>query len=80
MLEAPIISHFRHVAGVPSNTILPHSTGEPDHRSQAFTYRLTGKDTGRPDHPFRIQEPPPGYDPSLMLESKHKAHHPQSQV
>ena len=58
-------NYFRHVAGVPSNTILPHSTGEPDHRSQAFTYRLTGKDYGRPDHPFRIQEPPPGYDASL---------------
>ena len=57
-------NYFRHVAGAPPNTILPHSSGEPDHRSQAFTYRLTGKDYGRPDHPYRILEPPAGYDPS----------------
>jgi hypothetical protein len=43
-------------------TILPESTGEADDRSQAFTYRLTGKDYGRPDHPYRIKEPPPNYD------------------
>ena len=60
-------NYFRHVAGVPSNTILPHSTGEPDHRSQAFTYRLTGKDYGRPDHPFRIQEPPQGMTPVCIV-------------
>ena len=43
-------------------TILPDSTGEADDRSQAFTYRLTGKDYGRADHPYRIKEPPPNYD------------------
>jgi hypothetical protein len=35
-----------------------------DNRSQAFTYRLTGKDYGRADHPFRLKEPPPNYDPT----------------
>ena len=35
-----------------------------DHRSQAFTYRITAKDYGRPDQPYRLKEPPPGYDPA----------------
>ena len=34
-----------------------------DHRSQAFTYRMTAKDYGTPDHPYRLKEPPPNYDP-----------------
>ena len=55
---------FRGVPGTLKATILPHSTGEADDRSQAFTYRLTGKDYGRADHPFRIKEPPPNYDPA----------------
>ena len=55
---------FRGVPGTLNSTILPDSTGEADDRSQAFTYRLTGKDYGRPDHPFRISEPPPNYDPA----------------
>ena len=55
---------FRGVPGALKATILPESTGEADDRSQAFTYRLTGKDYGRPDHPYRIKEPPPNYDPA----------------
>jgi hypothetical protein len=55
---------FRGVPGTLKATILPESTGEADDRSQAFTYRLTGKDYGRPDHPFRVKEPPPNYDPA----------------
>lgn len=55
---------FRSVAGTLPDTILPGSTGEADDRSQAFTYRLTAKDYGRPDHPFRLKEPPPGYNPA----------------
>ncbi len=55
---------FRSVPGTLKATILPESTGEADKRSQAFTYRLTGKDYGRADHPFRLKEPPPNYDPA----------------
>ncbi|MDE0768409.1 MAG: FAD-dependent oxidoreductase [Opitutaceae bacterium] len=55
---------FRGVPGTLNATILPESTGEADVRSQAFTYRLTGKDYGRADHPYRIKEPPPNYDPA----------------
>lgn len=54
---------FRSVPGTLKATILPESTGEADHSSQAFTYRLTGKDYGRADHPYRLKEPPPNYDP-----------------
>ena len=53
---------FRGVSGTLKATILPDSTGEADDRSQAFTYRLTGKDYGQADHPYRIKEPPPNYD------------------
>ena len=53
---------FRGVSGTLKATILPDSTGEADDRSQAFTYRLTGKDYGRADHSYRIKEPPPHYD------------------
>ena len=53
---------FRGVPGTLKATILPDSTGEADDRSQAFTFRLTGKDYGRADHPYRIKEPPPNYD------------------
>jgi hypothetical protein len=55
-------NYFRSVRGTLPATILPESTGEADHRSQAFTYRITAKDYGRPDHPYRMKEPPPGYD------------------
>ena len=57
-------NYFRGVRGTLHATILPDSTGVADHRSQAFTYRITAKDYGRPDHPHRLKEPPPGYDPS----------------
>ncbi|MDA0350482.1 MAG: FAD-dependent oxidoreductase [Verrucomicrobia bacterium] len=57
-------NYFRSVPGTLPATILPESTGEADHRSQAFTYRITAKDYGRPDHPYRLKEPPPGYDPA----------------
>ncbi len=55
---------FRSVPASLKATILPESTGEADKRSQAFTYRLTGKDYGRADHPYRLKEPPPNYDPA----------------
>ena len=54
---------FRGVKGTLPSTVLPHSTGAADHRSQAFTYRITAKDYGRPDHPGRLKQPPPDYDP-----------------
>ena len=53
-------NYFRGVKGTLFGTILPESTGVADHRSQAFTYRITAKDYGRPDHPYRLNEPPPG--------------------
>ena len=56
-------NYFRRVKGTLPATILPESTGVADHRSQAFTYRITAKDYGRPDHPYRLKEPPPGYNP-----------------
>jgi hypothetical protein len=56
-------NYFRGVPGTLPDTVLPGSTGEADHRSQAFTFRLTGKDYGRPDHPYRLKEPPDNYDP-----------------
>lgn len=46
-------------------TIFPGSTGEADSLMQAFTFRFVAKDYGRPDHPFRLTSPPPGYDSSL---------------
>jgi hypothetical protein len=55
---------FRRVPGALPGTIFPRSTGEADDRSQAFTYRITGKDYGHPDHPYRLKKPPPGYDPA----------------
>ena len=57
-------NYFRRVNGTLPSTILPESTGVADHRSQAFTYRITAKDYGRPHHPGRLKEPPPGYDSS----------------
>jgi hypothetical protein len=45
-------------------TIFPGGTGKADHRIMAFNYRFVVKDYGRPDHPYRLQSPPPGYDPS----------------
>ncbi|MBX2817534.1 MAG: FAD-dependent oxidoreductase [Saprospiraceae bacterium] len=48
--------------GVLKGTIFPGSTGEADHRTQAFTFRMTGKDYGREDHPFRLMTPPDNYD------------------
>ena len=46
-------------------TIFPGSTGEADSLMMAFTFRFTAKDYGRPDHPYRLTSPPPGYDSSL---------------
>ncbi len=57
-------NYFRRVKGALPSTILPESTGVADHRSQAFTYRITAKDYGRPDHPYLLKEPPPGYNPA----------------
>lgn len=53
---------FRYVKGALPATIFPGSTGEADSRSQAFTYRMTAKDYGRPDHPYRLKQAPPDYD------------------
>ncbi|MEM7371922.1 MAG: FAD-dependent oxidoreductase [Bacteroidota bacterium] len=55
---------FGSKSGVLRGTIFPGGTGEADNRSQAFTFRMTGKDYGRPDHPFRLQKPPKDYDPA----------------
>jgi hypothetical protein len=54
---------FGSIPGTLKGTIFPGSTGEADNRSQAFTYRLTGKDYHTPDHAFRLLEPPKDYDP-----------------
>lgn len=50
--------------GVLKGTIFPGGTGEADNRSQAFTFRMTGKDYGRPDHPYLMKAPPKDYDPA----------------
>jgi len=63
-------NYFRSVPGTLPDTVLPGSTGVADHRSQAFTRRLTGKDYGRPDHPYRLKEPPDNYDPGQYRWSK----------
>lgn len=51
----------RSAAAMPG-TIFPGSTGQGDDRTQAFTFRFTAKDYGRPDHPYLLKSPPPGYD------------------
>ena len=58
---------FRYVEGALPATIFPGSTGEADNRSQAFTYRMTAKDYGRADHPYRLKQAPPDYDPSKYM-------------
>ena len=50
--------------GVLRGTIFPGGTGEADNRTQAFTFRMTGKDYGTPNHPFRLKQPPPDYSPA----------------
>ena len=50
--------------GVLRGTIFPGGTGEADNLTQAFTFRMTGKDYGKPDHPFRMKKPPPDYNPA----------------
>ena len=50
--------------GVLQGTIFPGGTGEADNRTQAFTFRMTGKDYSTSNHPHRLKEPPPGYDPA----------------
>ena len=50
--------------GVLRGTIFPGGTGEADNRSQAFTFRMTGKDYGTPDHPYRLKKAPPNYNPA----------------
>ncbi len=55
---------FSHVESALPNTIFPGSTGEADHISQAFTYRMTAKDYVRADHPYRLKQAPPDYDAS----------------
>ncbi len=51
-------------------TIFPGSTGLADDKSQAFTFRLTAKDYGRQDHPFRLNSPPDNYNPDNYRWSK----------
>jgi hypothetical protein len=65
-------NYFRSVPGKLNATILPDSTGKADQRSQAFTYRLTGKDYGRADHPYRLKQPPPNYDPAKYRWNRNK--------
>lgn len=55
---------FGSKSGVLKGTIFPGSTGEADNKTQAFTFRMTGKDYGRPDHPYRLKVPPKDYDPT----------------
>ncbi len=50
--------------GVLRGTVFPGGTGQADNRSQAFTFRMTGKDYSRPDHPYRLEAPPEDYDPA----------------
>ena len=50
--------------GVLRGTVFPGGTGEADDRSQAFTFRMTGKDYGVADHPYRLSAPPEDYDPA----------------
>ena len=74
-------NYFRRVKGTLPATILPESTGVADHRSQAFTYRITAKDYGRPDHPYRLKEPPPGYDPGKYnWRRKQQADHTERKI
>ncbi|MBN8859867.1 MAG: FAD-dependent oxidoreductase [Sphingobacteriales bacterium] len=56
---------FGSARGALKGAIFPASTGEADDRMQAFTFRFTAKDYGRPDHPYRLTSPPPGYDSTL---------------
>ena len=55
---------FGSKSGVLKGTIFPGSTGEADNRTQAFTFRMTGKDYIQPDHPYRLKAPPKDYDPA----------------
>jgi hypothetical protein len=54
---------FCEVAQALPGTIFPGSTGQADEKIQAFNYRFLVKDYGRPDHPYRLKSPPPGYNP-----------------
>jgi hypothetical protein len=65
-------NYFRGSYGALPGTIFPDSTGEADDRTQAFSYRLCAKDYGRPDHPFRLKEPPPDYDPAQYSWKKNR--------
>jgi len=65
-------NYFRSVPGKLNATILPNSTGKANQGSQAFTYRLTGKDYGRADHPYRLKQPPPNYDPAKYRWNRNK--------
>lgn len=46
-------------------TIFPGGTGKADEKIQAFNFRYVVKDYGRPDHPYRLKTPPPGYNAQL---------------
>jgi len=54
---------FGSLPGTLKGTIFPGSTGESDNRTQAFTFRLTGKEYPTPDHAFRLEQPPKDYNP-----------------
>ncbi|MBM3761232.1 MAG: FAD-dependent oxidoreductase [Acidobacteria bacterium] len=53
---------FCEVAQALPGTIFPGGTGKADEKIQAFNYRFLVKDYGRPDHPYRLKTPPPGYN------------------
>mgnify|MGYP002632095199 CR=1 FL=1 len=55
---------FRYVKDALPATVFPGSTGEADHRSQAFTYRMTAKDYGKANHPYLLKQEPPDYNRS----------------
>lgn len=58
---------FGSKAGVLKGTIFPGSTGEADNKTQAFTFRMTGKDYKQADHPYRLKVPPKDYDPAKYV-------------
>lgn len=53
---------FCEAAQAMPGTIFPGGTGKADEKIQAFNYRFLVKDYGRPDHPYRLKSPPPGYN------------------
>ncbi|MEQ8556005.1 MAG: FAD-dependent oxidoreductase [Cyclobacteriaceae bacterium] len=66
--------------GVLKGTIFPGSTGEADNKSQAFAFRLAGKDYGTVDNPNLLKNPPPDYDPENYKVGTLKPNLPNNKV